>query len=79
MSKQFNDENRGVLFNERDKKSKDSDRDYSGQGNVEGREFWISAWINTSKKGAKYLSLRFKPKEVESQPAQIDIGDEVPF
>jgi hypothetical protein len=75
----FDNTNRGVLFNERDKKQTDKDRDYGGQGNLNGVEFWISAWINTSKKGAKYLSLRLKPKEVESSGTQVDIADEIPF
>jgi len=33
--------NRGSLFKNEDK-ADDKDRDYSGQINVEGREFWIS-------------------------------------
>jgi hypothetical protein len=32
--------------------------------NVDGREFWLSGWLNTSKKsGRKFLSLTIKPKD----------------
>jgi hypothetical protein len=56
----YDNTNRGVLFSERDKKTKDDDRDYGGSINIEGREFWLSGWVKTSKKGNKFLSV--KPK-----------------
>jgi hypothetical protein len=52
---QFDNINRGALFRESDKQS-DKDRDYSGNINVNGEEFWLSGWVKTSKKGTKYLS-----------------------
>ena len=76
---QFDNTNRGVLFNERDKKQTDKDCDYGGRINIEGRDYWLSAWLKTSKKGLKFLSLSVKPKEVESHPAQVDINDKIPF
>src|SRR6516225_9285895 len=36
MPEQFDNTNRGVLFNERDKKQTDKDRDYGGRINIEG-------------------------------------------
>jgi hypothetical protein len=79
----FDNTNRGVLFSERDKKSKDDDRDYSGGINIEGREFWLSAWVKTSKKGNKFLSLSIKPKDERQSagggPRKRDVDDEIPF
>jgi hypothetical protein len=77
MAKTFDNTNRGVLFNERDKKETDKDRDYGGKINIEGREFWLSGWINTSKKGLKFLSLA--AKAVDAQPAKAELDDEIPF
>jgi hypothetical protein len=74
-------ENRGVLFRN-DDKAKDTDRDYSGTLNVEGCEYWVSGWVNVSKKGTKYLSLSIKPKDddkPEKKPAVIDYDDAIPF
>jgi hypothetical protein len=77
MAKQFDNTNRGVLFNDRDKKETDKDRDYGGKINIEGREFWLSGWINTSKKELKFLSL--KAKAMDAQPAKVDVDDDIPF
>jgi hypothetical protein len=78
MAEKFDDTNRGVLFNERDRKQAEKDRDYSGKINIEGREFWLSAWIKTSKKGLKFLSL--SAKAMEPQRAEsVELNDENPF
>ena len=79
MPETFDNTNRGVLFNECDKKQTDKDCDYGGSINVGGTEYWLSAWIRTSKKGLKFLSLSVKPKEVESRGAKVDIDDKIPF
>lgn len=51
-------DNSGVLFKKKDKV--DSQPDYTGSAMVFGKECDISAWIKTSKKGEKYMSLSFK-------------------
>jgi hypothetical protein len=78
----YDNTNRGVLFSERDKKTKDEDRDYSGTINIEGTEYWLSAWIKTSKKGTKFLSLRVKPKEEKTtggSSVKREMDDAIPF
>jgi hypothetical protein len=71
----------GALF-KNTKKEKDTDPLYKGSCEIEGRQFWISSWLNTSKDGEKYMALKFKPKE--SQPAppaeQTSYSDsDIPF
>jgi hypothetical protein len=80
----YDNTNRGVLFNEIDKKTGDNDRDYGGSINIDGREFWLSGWIKISKKGTKFMSLSVKPKiekpaESERKSPAEDFADEVPF
>lgn len=73
--------NSGALFKNADK-VKHTDRDYSGELNVEGTEYWVSAWINTSKKGTKYLALTLKPKDAAfgaSTQTKPDFNDEIGF
>jgi hypothetical protein len=80
---QYDNTNRGALFKNADK-TDDKHADYRGEINVNGDEFWLNAWLKTSKKGAKYLSLSLKPKQAavtaKSQSAfGDDINDEIGF
>jgi uncharacterized protein (DUF736 family) len=81
----YDNTNSGALFKNEDKKS-DKHPDYRGQLDVEGEEYWVSAWIRTSKAGKKYMSLSIQAKEEqtrESTPARTnrneDFDDDIPF
>lgn len=68
----FDNTNRGVLF-KNDRKDSDKHPDYKGNINVDGREFWLSAWIKDGKSG-KFMSLSIQPKEKQQQrerPADV--------
>lgn len=62
----FANSNRGALF-KNDRRHKDTDPDYRGNINVDGRDFWINAWIKEAKAGGKYISLSVRPKETSAQ------------
>lgn len=51
----------GSLF-KNDRKESDTHADYKGTALINGVEHWMDAWINESSSGAKYMSLKFKPK-----------------
>lgn len=85
--------NSGSLF-KNDKKETESHPDYKGSALIDGLgECWLDAWINTSNSGAKYMSLKIKPKnadqtgsaarqEPQRQPASAfdrDDGSDIPF
>lgn len=57
----------GSLF-KNDRKEKEGHPDYKGSANIEGLEYWVSAWVNTSKDGKKYMSLKFQVKEGQNVP-----------
>lgn len=82
---EYDNANRGMLFrNER--KESDSHPDHTGSINVGGVDYWLNAWVKTSKAGKKFFSLSVKPKDAlaaaASQPRRSlaeELGDDVPF
>ena len=81
----MNKDNSGVLFG-RDKDEVKSEKHptHSGTALIDGKEHKISAWLNTSQKGKKYLSLKFnepKPKDesVSSTPKPAFDESDIPF
>jgi uncharacterized protein (DUF736 family) len=83
MSDYDNTRNRGALFKNEDRTDENKQPDYRGSLNIGGVDHWLSAWVNTSKKGTKYMSLSVKPKDAESarpkESARTDFDDEIPF
>lgn len=89
MNGEYDNTNRGALFRNEDKRG-DSHPDYKGSINVNGVEFWLSAWLKESKKGTKYMSLSVQPKEQRqprqqsrdtrpAPPPQDEFDDDIPF
>jgi uncharacterized protein (DUF736 family) len=66
MSDGYDNTNSGALF-KNDKEDHPNWPDYKGSINVDGTEFWLSAWLKKSKAGKNYMSLSVEPKEQKSQ------------
>lgn len=87
MATEYDNTNRGALFRN-DRKEKETHPDYNGTINVDGKEYYLNAWLKEGKKG-KFFSMSVKPKEERREvpgrdwqaPQQIGIEDEgeVPF
>jgi len=59
----YDNTNKGILGRNK-RKEKDTHPDHSGSINIEGVEYWLSAWIKTNNStGEKFFSLSVKPKE----------------
>lgn len=81
-------DNSGAIFrNER--RDNDKQPTHSGNALIDGKEYWISAWVKDGKKG-KFFSLAFKPKDGGSQrpapraaePSRTyaeELDDQIPF
>ena len=83
MTQQYDNTNRGALFRNH-KKTQDSHPDHNGTINVDGKEYWLNAWVKDGKNG-KFFSLSVKPKEQTSANQQSgsdlpnDADDDIPF
>lgn len=65
MSKEYDNNMRGVLFKNKDKE-KDTHADYRGNCEIDGKQCWVDAWIKTPKAGGdKFMSLSFKFKTAQ--------------
>ena len=77
----YDNTNRGVLF--KNEKEQDNHPDYTGKINVAGKDFLLAAWIKTSKKGSKFMSLSVKPDTQGKADSGIkrnnDPDEDVPF
>lgn len=63
----YDNTNSGLLA-KNTRKEKDTHPAYTGSINVDGKDYWISAWVKegregTKLEGQKYFSLSVKPKE----------------
>ena len=81
-------ENTGSLF-KNDRREKDTHAHARGSALIDGVEYWVDAWTNTTTSGDKYQSLKFKRKDAASSPVgssrpqpaafDTDLDDDVPF
>jgi hypothetical protein len=67
MAMSYDNTNSGILRANKNRQ-KDTHPTHQGSINVDGKEYWISAWVNTGKEGGKlagekYFSMKLKPKD----------------
>lgn len=92
MNQKYDNTNSGILArNER--KETDKHPDFTGSINVDGTEYWLSAWVNEGKpggkmEGKKYFSIKVNPKDAPRSAAKPvskaksyndDLDDDIPF
>lgn len=81
----YDNTNRGAIWPNK-RKEKDTHPDFTGSLDVDGTEYWVSAWRRKkdAKDGAPSLSFSIKPKEESApkpEPAGNDFDDDqdIPF
>ena len=81
----YDNTNRGTLFKNDTEGKSENFPPYGGSLNIEGTEYWVSAWVKDGSKG-KFFSLQVKPKEQRqdkpappSGPRRDEFSDGIPF
>lgn len=64
MTKEYDNTNRGSIW-PNEKREKDTHPEFTGSLNVEGVEYWVSAWKRKPNAGPKAPSLSFSIKRKE--------------
>lgn len=62
----YDNTNTGALF-ANDRKTNDRQPGFTGKVDVEGKEYWLSAWAKKTKAGKSFMSLALTP--VDAAPA----------
>ena len=74
----YENDMRGVLFPNKYKEEGDKRPDFTGTVTVEGKEWALAAWSNTSKNGNDYLSVSVsEPREKDGDKEED--ASKVPF
>ncbi len=80
----YDNTNRGSIW-KNDKKETENHPDFTGSINVEGKEYWLSAWKRKPDANPKAPALSFsvKPKDEQAKPQATqgggDFDDDIPF
>jgi hypothetical protein len=64
---------RGTLSRNQKREPGSNQPEFKGSSMIEGREYWVSGWVNEGDDGSKYFSLSFKPKEQPQQQASPEL------
>lgn len=82
---EYDNTNRGSIWRN-DRKETDKHPDFTGSLNVEGVEYWVSAWKRKegASEKAPALSFTVKPKDEQRKPQkprpiQEDMNDSIPW
>ena len=63
---QYDNNMRGVLF-KNDRKETSNHPDYKGTCEINGAQYWMSAWLKQDKNGRTFMSHSFSVKEDKPQ------------
>lgn len=93
MSDKYDDRNRGQIWKNEKKRPDKQDPDFTGSLNVDGKDYWVSAWKRKEGAAERAPALSFTVKQKDGKPQSqkseiaaarsavrhSDMDDEIPF
>ena len=77
---EYDNNNRGVLFKNESATPENKQPFFSGKCEVNGKQMKVAGWMQESKTGKKYISLKFEnPQSQQSTSSVSTTGDAIPF
>ena len=81
---EYDNTNRGAIWPNKKRRPDKQDPQFTGSLNVEGKEYWVSAWKKKPDASDSAPSLSFAITAKDEQPADpvpstIDFDDDIPF
>jgi hypothetical protein len=68
VTRQFDNNMRGTL-GKNDRREKDTQPEYTGKCEIDGKLYWISGWVKEGQ-GRKFFSLSFRAQDGVSAPSR---------
>ena len=81
----YDNTNRGAVWPKKDREKGSKQPHWTGRANIDGVDYWVSAWkkADDAKEGAPSISFAFKKAEDDEprQPTKSkpDFDDDIPF
>ena len=60
----------GVLFKNDKRTEENKQPHYNGSMTVDGKQYWLSCYVNKSNEGKMFMSLSLKPKDAQAATRQ---------
>lgn len=85
---EYDNTNRGSIWTNDKTKKTENHPDFTGTLNIDGKEYWVSAWKRKPDANAKAPALSFSVKAKDSAPQKTtttqqagntDFDDDIPF
>lgn len=73
----YDNTNKGTL-GRNERRETDSQPEYTGKINVDGVDYWLSAWVREGSRG-KFFSLSIKPKNERPRREPMRDESDAPF
>jgi len=78
VTQEYDNTNKGAAWPNK-RRSAPTHADYTGNMNVEGREYWLNVWVKKQADGQTRLNIQIKEKQPRAASTPAPLEDDIPF